>query len=180
MRLFSKVVHGVTKGRRPALPEKSVRHAREKVEDCCRQLGWSVDEGKNAREMRLYFKDELIGIRNVVVLVSEDDTTISLTTLSSVGFIRVQTVPIAVLAYLLERNSRLIASWEMYLGIDGNALFLMSYHTYAAGMNPTFFKSICESMIQEVQTFDVRMKEIRAVSLAHLLQCNGPHFGEKP
>jgi hypothetical protein len=130
--------------------------------------------------MHLQFQDPLIGSRNVVVLVGEDDTTINLTMLSSVGSIRVQTVPIAVLTYLLERNSRLIPSWEMYLGIDGNALFLMSYHTYAAGMNPTFLKSICESMIQEVQTFDVRMKEIRAASLAHLLQYNGPRFGEMP
>ena len=180
MGVFSTFMRGVTKGRRSAVSERSVHHASELVEYFCQQLGWSIDERIDAREIRLHFKDPLIGIRKVVVTASTDDPAMSFTMRSSVGLMPARKVPADALAYLLERNSRLIVTWQMYLGSDGNALFGMSYYTYSLAMNPTFFKHICETMVQEDQAFDAKMKEIRAASLAHLLQYNGPRFGEKP
>ena len=180
MGLLSKCVRRIARGMRPAVSGESVRHASEVVEDCCRQLGWSIDERIDAREVRLHFKDPVIGIRRVIVTVSEDDRAMSITTFSSAGCIRARQLPGAVLAYLVERNSKMIVSWQMFLRIDGQAMLALNYYTHASGMNPAVFRNTCETMVQEAQAVDAKLTEIRAASLAHLLQYNGPHFGEKP
>ena len=68
-----------------------------------------------------------------------------------------QQVPPAVLGYLLERNSELLVAWQMFVKEDGNLAFAIDYRTFASGLRPDFFKTLCGTMVREVQEFDDRM-----------------------
>ena len=151
MSLFKEFVEGVTSGIVSAASESS--SSSDVVETCCQGLGWSVDERLGAEDVRLHFKDPLIGIRKVVVLGGDQDGAVTFCVGSAVD-LPLQEVPVVALAYLLERNREPFVRWQMNRGGDGKVSFALCYSVPAPGLNPSMFKTVCETMVQEAHEFD--------------------------
>jgi hypothetical protein len=154
MGLLSHVLNSIASGFAPRRPNPAAVAA----ETCCEQLGWSVNERPNAKEMRLRFNDPLIRYRYVEIGFADDGVYLALRVFSAV-WMPARMVPHAALGYLLERNGKLLVSWEVCIRQPDNGIvgFAVSYFALAAGLRAEVFKSICQTMIQEAYEFDSRM-----------------------
>ena len=164
MSLFTDFVEGFTSGLASVLTEQASResagtsHSGGVVEECCRQLGWSIDERLNANEVYLHFNDSLIRIRKVLVSLGNQGATVSFTVFSAVS-LPARQVPAEALGYLLKRNGEMCLAWQMRSRDDGNVSFALSYLAVALGLQHGTFKTICETMVREAHEFDERMNE---------------------
>ena len=157
MDLFKDIVEGVARGFISSVSEgSSFISASNAVETCCEQLGWTIDERLDANKVCLHFKDPLLGIRKVIVSAGCQETMVGFAVISAAALPPRQ-VPADVLGYLLERNSELPVAWQMFVKEDGNLGFALDYCTFAAGLQPDFFKMLCGTMVREVQEFDAKM-----------------------
>jgi hypothetical protein len=157
MNYFKDFVEGVARGVVSGVSERSaVLSASDVVEACCEQLGWSIDERLDANRVCLHFKDPRLGIRKVIVNVGSQEAMVGFAVFSAVS-LPPQQVPADVLGYLLERNSELLVAWQMFVKEDGDLAFALDYCTFATGLWPDFFKTLCGTMVREVQEFDARM-----------------------
>ena len=112
--------------------------------------------GLTANKICLHFKDPRLGIRKVIVSAGCQETMVGFAVFSAAALPAKQ-VPADVLGYLLERNSELLVAWQMFVKEDGNLGFALDYCTFAAGLQPDFFKTLCGTMVREVQEFDAKM-----------------------
>jgi hypothetical protein len=159
MNPFRDFLEGVASGVVSAFSERRPAcSAGDMVEMCCQRLGWSIDERPNVNEMRLHFTDPLIGIRKMLVGFGDRGIYLGFTVFSAVR-IAAQEVPLAALAYLLERNGDPFVGWQMCNADGGDVGFAVNYFAFAAGLDPDVFKLICETMIKEAHEFDARMKK---------------------
>jgi hypothetical protein len=152
MSMFSSFLNRVASGFASPRPNPAAVAA----ETCCQQLGWSIDERPTAKEMRLRFNDPLVRRRNVQLGFEDDGLYLAFRVFSAV-WMPAKAVPHAALGYLLERNGKLLVSWEVCIQDDDIVGFALSYFALAVGLRPDVFKSICETMIQEAHEFDSRM-----------------------
>jgi hypothetical protein len=61
------------------------------------------------------------------------------------------------MAHLLVRNGEsMTASWQAFARTDGRVGFALKYVASVDGMEPEFFKYVCESMVTEVTDFDMK------------------------
>jgi hypothetical protein len=152
MGLFRSIINGIASG----YASPPVNPAVAAAESCCQQLGWRVDERPHAHEMRLSFNDPLIRRRKVQLGFEDDGVYVAFRVFSAV-WMPAKKVPHAALGYLLERNGKLLVSWELCIGNNDNVRFALCYFALTAGLRPEIFKSICETMIQEAHEFDSRL-----------------------
>jgi hypothetical protein len=159
MSLFKDFVEGVACGFVSAASDRPfVSSADDVVETCCRQLGWSIDERLGANEVCLHFIDPLVRIRRVVVSVENQESVVGFTVFSAVT-LPASRVPGAVLGHLLERNTHILAAWQMSVGENNEVAFALTYCALASGLHPGIFKMLCETMIKEAHDFDAKMHE---------------------
>ena len=164
MSLFTDFVEGFASGLASALSEQSscdpaaAAHAGDVVEECCRQLGWSVDERVSANEVCLHFNDPLVRIRKVHIGIGGQGTIVGFTVFSA-ATMPAQNVPATVLAHLLQRNCDLFVAWETCRQDGGNVGFALTYCALAAGLDHWNFKTVCEAMVKEAHDFDAKMHE---------------------
>ena len=154
MSLFKEFVEGVTSGFVSAASESP--SDRDVVETCCQGLGWSVDERPSSNDVRLHFNDPLIGIRKVRILGGNQDGAVTFSVHSAVD-LSSQDVPVVVLAHLLQRNCEAFVRWQMRVCSDGKVIFALCYSVLAPGLNPSAFKTVCETMVHEAHEFDAKM-----------------------
>jgi hypothetical protein len=159
MSMLKHFVENVASGIASVVTEQwSVSAAADMVKTCCQEIGWVINEHINANDVCLYFNDPLAGVRKVWVTIGGQGATVGFTA-SSLVTIPAEQVPAVALAYLLERNSQRIVTWQMSTRDNGNVLFQISYVAFVAGLNHGVFKAICEAMILEAQEFDARMRK---------------------
>ena len=71
---------GVTKGVVSGVSERSdAQSPVDVVEACCRELGWSIDEGLAANKICLHFKDPRLGVRRVIVKAGSPEGMVAFT-----------------------------------------------------------------------------------------------------
>lgn len=129
---------------------------RGRIERYCRELGWSVDE-REGNMIKLHFKDEMIGIRKVVIHGGDN---------AFVGFVVVshailpkENVPPEVAGYLLLRNAQItFGKWQLMITDEDEAVFVLQYDALGQGLSAPVMQHICKNMIPEVAEFDRRMQ----------------------
>lgn len=159
MNLFKEVLEELASGVVSEVSERlSLRSAGNVVNACCQQLGWTIDERLNAREVYLHFNDPIFGIRKVLVSVGDQGTLVCFTVCSG-ATIPASQVPSSALGYLLQRNCQLFVAWQMSIRDSGDVAFALNYCALASGLNPSAFKTLCEIMVKEAHEFDAKLDE---------------------
>ena len=49
-------------------------------------------------------------------------------------------MPAEVLGYLLERNGKMLITWQIQIAEEGNVNFLLDHYAFAMGLRPGLFK----------------------------------------
>ena len=130
-----------------------------RIDQWCRQLGWSVDEWEGAVAV-LHFNDPVEGVRKVRV----SDNAPPLVTFSSysVAAVPASEVPPDILAYLLRRNldGSGIGMWGMYIDGNDKVTFHVLYQTLGT-LDAAAFRRVCDSIVREAADFDGKLRQAR-------------------
>jgi len=156
MSFYSEFANGMARALVSAATE--TRSAHEIAETCCDELGWPIDERFSANELCLHFKDPVVRIRKVLVTIGDQDTTLTFKVFSAAR-LPAQSIPVAAMGYLLERNSEMVVAWQAREQSSGHVTFGLSYCALAFGFHAPLFKFICESMANEALAFDTKMRD---------------------
>ncbi len=135
--------------------------AGNRVEACCAQLGWSIDERMGTDGIILYFNDALMPdtIRKLLITGSASGP-LAVFTVFSAGSIPAEQVPAEVLGHLLVRNQKAVfPAWQVMDQENGNAGFAVTYCALVQGLEAGIFEVICKTMCNEVHEFDAKLRQ---------------------
>jgi hypothetical protein len=132
--------------------------ARGRIDQLCRELGWSVDE-REGSVVHLHFNDPAHGIRKV--RIADGDDCVVTFSAHSFAVIPPRKVTGEMLAYLLRRNisGSGLGMWGMYVDERHNVWFNLLYQALGDGLDAEAFKYICQSLATEAADFDGKMRE---------------------
>ncbi len=162
MSLFRDIAEGFANGiiratGNGARSSPALGSAGNRIEACCAQLGWDIDE-REGGTVKLHFKDTNAreGVRKVCI--SEGDSDLPHVFCLSHAILPCERVPDQLPGYLLARNyHRVIGAWSVCV-TDGNAAFLLEYSPLGDALSALALKVICEQMVAEVSEFDAKMR----------------------
>lgn len=130
----------------------------DKIASLCGELGWSLDE-RDHRSITLHFTHPSLGLCKVVVLADSEHHIMSVFAMSRHVLEPSQVNP-AMLALLLARNGETLwGAWQMCLD-GGLAYFTEKYTGMMQGVEAKAFEVMCNSILKEVATFDLKMNEL--------------------
>jgi hypothetical protein len=164
MAFFADLVEGFTNGviRTAANGVQSSLaggNGNKRIEACCEQLGWGIDERVGKDGIILYFKDPLVNIRKLMIAPS-DSGQLAVLTVISAAEMPAGNVPVEVMAHLLARNKEsLLAAWQLMENGNGNVTFAVTYCALVQALDGATFKVICETMCKEVHAFDAKLRQ---------------------
>jgi len=128
-----------------------------RIERLCRELNWTVD-GRDGETLILKFNHKELGSRDVRIRHG-DDILVELMAMSH-AFPKAEQVPEQVLGHLLsDESTQSIAGWTVMVGVEERAIFALRYAALGAGLDAPTLKYLCETMIDDVCRFDLRMKD---------------------
>jgi hypothetical protein len=129
---------------------------RGRIERLCHENGWDVD-ARDGEDRYLFFHSPFAEHRSVVV--GRGDEALVVFTAMSFTVLPPQVVPPEVLGYLLQRNEQIgLGAWRVSETDDEKLAFLVSYVAIGCGLTAGLFKHICETINQEANEFDVKMR----------------------
>ncbi|OWK42098.1 hypothetical protein [Fimbriiglobus ruber] len=129
------------------------------IESLCSQLGWGIDERLGDWGIVLHFKDSVVGIRKVNVVISKASGLVVFSVLSA-GEISTRNAPGDLAYHLLARNGRgTLHSWHTYDTEFGKARLVASYSALIGGLNALTFSTICEALCHEVNALDLKLQQ---------------------
>jgi hypothetical protein len=160
MSFLAELTQGIVEGMRG---NGSGDRERGRIERCCRELAWSVDE-RDGDKIALHFKDPLAGIRKVYI--SSGDEPLVLLAVYSYAILRADSVPQEVTSHLLSRSAEMsLGAWQATQDRDGDVLFAVRYVASGRGLTAALLKFACEGMVREVVDFDQRMSKAGLLQL---------------
>jgi hypothetical protein len=126
--------------------------------EMCNQLGWTVQQF-TGKSFILNFADPVVGTRTAYISGSDGGHVVAFSVLSAAVFAP-RNMPAELPAYVLSRNkSGAFHSWTMLEHENGSMSFSVGYTALLAGLDATLFKTICDMLCIEVQSFDTKMRE---------------------
>ena len=130
------------------------------VESACSQLGWGIDERSGSNGIILYFRDSVCvgGVRKVHITCGDADEFGIMNSYSNAQ-LHPRQVTTEVLAHLLRRNSESLAAWQMMVSDNKMIGFGVATALLLQGITPGCLKALCETIVQEVHDFDVKLRE---------------------
>lgn len=130
--------------------------ARGRIEQCCGQLNWPVDE-RDGKKITLYFNDNVVGQRNLYI--RHGDEPLVLFAAYSHAILPESQVPDEIAPYLLLRNAELgVGKWEISKSDENEVFFAVVYWALGGGIDAAALKYISESLIREANQFDAKMQ----------------------
>lgn len=130
--------------------------AKGRIERCCSQNNWSVDE-RDGKKITLHFNDNVVGRRNLYI--RNGDEPLVLFAAYSHAILPSPQVPDEIAPYLLLRNAELaVGKWEVSKDDEDDVYFSVQYGALGAGLDGAALKFISESLIREVNHFDAKMQ----------------------
>ncbi len=127
------------------------------IEECCDDIGWSIDE-RNGDTIGLYFNDKKFGPHRLKVS-NCDGQVHTLYTLCNAA-IPARKMPSELLAWLLVRNGEIaFGKWQMHVDDDDDCIFVLSYTAFGSAFNGATFKHVCEKMIEEAHDLDAQLQK---------------------
>jgi len=131
----------------------------KRIEACCTQLGWGIDERVGKDGIILYFKDPLVNIRKLMIATG-DSGQLAVLTVFSAAEMEPRNIPAEIMGHLLLRNKEaLFPAWQVMDNGNGNATFAVTYCALVQGLDAGVFKVICETMCKEVHEFDAKLRQ---------------------
>lgn len=132
-------------------------NGRGRIERCCEQLGWSIDDRKGNR-ITLDFKCPLVGKRPLFIL--NGDEPLVLFSAYSLTIFDSRRVPDKVTSFALWQSSEsAMGKWQISLSDDEDELFfILSYNALGAGLDAAAMKYICGGMANTASEVDAKMK----------------------
>jgi len=134
-----------------------------RIDRLCRQLGWSVNE-RDGKNTELHFTDAL-GKTRLVFIFGDDEPLVTFA-VYSFAILPLSKVPEQVLGHLLRQNSELLQpAWQVGVNENDELLFSLRYCALGEGLTAATLKYLCETMLTEVVTFDIKMHKAGLLSL---------------
>ena len=128
------------------------------IEGFCQELGWAIDE-RDADRILLHFADPSGRLRKVSICA--DDKLMSFCVYSAAA-VPSRRIPAEIMGFLLHRNSEMsISAWQSFVQGNGDVGFALACCLLVQGMDAGLLKYACESMVQEVASFDTKLQAAR-------------------
>ncbi len=158
MSFFNEFIDGVASDVISAVTDRwTTGAAKSAIYACCRELGLSIHSRTSDGGVRLHFHDPLIDTRVVMVGITDRGANVSFMAISPVT-VPAKNLSAQVMGYLLERNAQPFVAWQVAVGEDGTAMFILSYRVPTPGVHPQSFKLLCQTMATESLAFDSIMQ----------------------
>ncbi len=161
MGLFQDVMRSLSGGTpsTPPNPSSSGSAGLRRVEACCAQLGWGIDERVGTTGLVLHFKDPVVNIRQILVTVG-DGGQLGIVSAFSTADLAPRRLPADLGWHLLVRNAEAhFGAWQLRENDSGNASFACAYTVLVGGLDAPTFKFICESLCKEVHALDAKLQQ---------------------
>ena len=131
-------------------------NGRGRIERCCEQLGWSIDDRKGDR-ITLNFKCPVVGTRPV--FIQGGDEPLVLFAAYSLTIFDARRVPDVATNFALWQSSESsMGKWQISLNDEDELFFALTYNALGAGLDAAALKYICGGMAATASDFDAKMK----------------------